>query len=74
MTAALKAVLEQAKRLSREERAELREALDSVDDNVPQPPPLGREERERQVADGLAQIGRGEVIDEAEMFAELDGQ
>ena len=40
MTVALKAVLEQATRLSREERAELRDALDALDATVPQPPPL----------------------------------
>jgi predicted transcriptional regulator len=74
MTAALKAVLEQAKRLSREERAELRDALDALDDNAPQPPPLTHDERNRQIAEGLAQIARGEVIDEDEMFAELDRQ
>lgn len=70
MTVAHKAVLEQATRLSREERAELRDALDAT---VPQPPPLPRDERDRQIAEGLAQIIRGEVIDEDEMFADLDG-
>lgn len=73
MTVALKAVLEQATRLSREERAELRDALDALDATVPQPPPLPRDERDRQIAEGLAQITRGEVIDEDEMFADLDG-
>lgn len=72
MTAALKAVLEQAKRLTREERAELRDALDALDDTAPQPPPLGREERDRRIAESLAQSARGEVIDEDELFAELD--
>jgi predicted transcriptional regulator len=74
MTAALKAVLEQAKRLSREERAELRDALDALDDNVPHSSPLTHDERNRQIAEGLAEIARGEVIDEDEMFAELDRQ
>lgn len=72
MTAALKAVLEQAKQLSREERAELRDALGALDEDLSQPPPLPREERDRQIAEGLAQIARGELIDEDELFAELD--
>lgn len=74
MTVALRAVLEQATRLSREERAELRDALEALDSNNLQPPPLPRDEREHQIAEGLAQIHRGEVIDEDEMFADLDEQ
>ena len=73
MSVALEAVLEQATRLSREERAELRDALDALDATVPQPPPLPRDERDRQIAEGLAQVICGEVIGEDEMFADLDG-
>jgi len=70
MTAAVKAVLEQAKRLTREERDELVGEL--LDLDAPQPPPLGREERDRQIAEGLVQIARGEGIDEDTMFGELE--
>lgn len=70
MTAAVKAVLEQAKRLTREERDELVGEL--LDLDALQPPPLGREERDRQIAEGLAQIEHGEGIDEDTLFAELE--
>lgn len=70
MTAAAKAVLEQAKRLSPEERAELVADLIELDD--PQPPVITREELDRQLAASIAQADRGEFVDEAKVFAELN--
>jgi hypothetical protein len=70
MTVAARALLEQAKRLTPEERAELRAGLDALDG--PQPPALTREERDRQIAESLAQLARGEVIDEADVMDELN--
>lgn len=70
MTAASRALLEQAKRLSPEERAELRAGLDTLD--APEPPALTREERDRQIAESLAQLARGEVIDETDVADELN--
>jgi hypothetical protein len=70
MTAALKAVLEQAKRVTREERDELVGKLIELDE--PQPPALTREELDRQLAASLAQAERREFVDEAEVLAELN--
>jgi hypothetical protein len=70
MTAAVQAVLEQAKRLTAEERAELASALRDLD--APHPPALARDELDRQLAESLAEVARGEVIDEEEVRAELN--
>lgn len=70
MTAAVKAVLEQAKRLSREEQIELVADLIGLDE--PQPSTLTREERDRQIAESQAEVARGEVIDEADVIDELN--
>lgn len=71
MTAAVQAVLEQAKRLTPEERAELASALLNLDDE-PDRPVLAREELDRQLASSIAQARRGEFVDEASVLAELD--
>lgn len=72
MTAAAKALLEQAKRLSPEERAEL--VADLIELDEPPAPVLTREELDRQLAASIAQADRGEFVDEAEVLAELNEQ
>jgi hypothetical protein len=70
MTVALKSVLEQAKQLSPEERAEL--VADLIELDEPQPPALTREELDRQLGASIAQADRGELVGEAEVLAELN--
>lgn len=71
MTAAVQAVLEQAKRLTAEERAELASALVELDDEADRPV-LTREELDRQLASSIAQARRGEFVDEVSVLAELE--
>ncbi|HVK82538.1 MAG TPA: hypothetical protein VM513_00455 [Kofleriaceae bacterium] len=70
MTAQLRSMIEQAKRLTREERDALVGELLGMDE--PQPPALTREELDRQLAASIAQAERGEFVDEAEVLAELN--
>lgn len=71
MTAAVQAVLEQAKRLTPEERAELQNALLDLDDE-PDRPVITRDEIDRELATSIAQAERGEFVDEESVLAELD--
>jgi predicted transcriptional regulator len=71
MIAAVKAVLEQAKRLTPEERAELQSALLDLDQE-PDRPVVTREAIDRQLASSIAQAERGEFVDEASVLADLD--
>ena len=71
MTAAVKAVLEQAERLTPEERAELQSALIDLDED-PDRPSVTRDEIDRQLASSIAQAERGEFVDEESVLAELD--
>ena len=71
MTAAVKAVLEQAKRLTAEERAELSSALLELDHESDRPA-LSRDELDRRLARSIEQAQRGELIDEESVLAELD--
>lgn len=70
MTAAVRAMLEQAKQLTEKERTELVDAL--IADAGPWPQPITREELDRRIAEGIAQIERGETISEEQLFAELE--
>lgn len=63
-------MIEQAKRLTPEERDALVGELLGMDE--PQPPVLTREELDRQLAASIAQAERGEFVDEAEVLAELN--
>lgn len=71
MTTAVQAVLEQAKRLTAEERTELQSALLELDTESDRPVLL-RADLDRQLADSIAQAQRGEFVDEASVLAELD--
>lgn len=71
MTAAVQAVLEQARRLTAEERAELASALLDLDEELDRPV-LTREELDRQLASSIAQARRGEFVDEVSVLAELE--
>lgn len=70
MTAAVEAVLEQAKRLTAEERAELQSALLGLDEE-PDLPVASRAVIERQLESSVAQARRGEFVDADALLAEL---
>lgn len=70
MTAAAKAVLEQAMQLTEQEREEL--ANDLLASIGPQPPSLTRAERDRRIAVSLAQIARGEDLAEEDVIDEIN--
>lgn len=67
MVTAVQAMLEQAKELSADERAELADALLDLDDD-----PAERAELDRRLAASLAQAERGEFVDEAIVLGELN--
>ncbi|MBA3455764.1 MAG: hypothetical protein H0T42_21895 [Deltaproteobacteria bacterium] len=68
MATAVQAMLEQAKGLTADERAELASALLDLDDD-----PTERAEIDRQLAVSIAEAERGEFADEADVLAELNG-
>jgi hypothetical protein len=68
---AVAAMLELAKRLTPEERAELRAEMDALDD-VTDRPVMTREEIDRAIAESQAQFARGEGIPEADVIDELN--
>lgn len=68
MTTAVQVILEQAKDLTTDERAELASALLDLDDD-----PAERAEIDRQLQVSIAEAERGEFADEADVVAELNG-
>ncbi len=68
MATAVQVMLEQAKGLTADERAELASALLDLDDD-----PTERAEIDRQLAVSIAEAERGEFADEADVLAELNG-
>ncbi|CAN5917358.1 hypothetical protein BH11MYX2_BH11MYX2_17590 [soil metagenome] len=72
MTAAVQAVLDQARRLTAEERAELVERLNDLEDLVADQPVTTREEIDQQLARSIAEARRGELIDADEVLADLE--